>query len=98
MESSGSPPVLVVSAQTAATPALLEAVRERAARGPASFTLLVPNAAHGLRRVIDPEDQEHSEADQMIGLADAAARGRRPGRTSTAWWASPTRSTRFRTR
>jgi hypothetical protein len=69
VESSGSPRVLVVAHKTAATPALLEAVRERAARGPASFTLLVPNAAHGLHRVVDPEDQEHSEADQMIELA-----------------------------
>ena len=69
MESSGSPRVLVVAHKTAATPALLEAVRERAARGPATFTLLVPNAAHGLHRVVDPEDQEHSEADQMIELA-----------------------------
>ena len=69
MESSGSPRVLVVAHKTAATPALLEAVRERAARGPASFTLLVPNAAHGLHRVVDPEDQEHSEADQVIELA-----------------------------
>ena len=34
--------VLVVANKTAATPALIEAVRERAARGPATFTLLVP--------------------------------------------------------
>jgi hypothetical protein len=69
VESSNPARVLVVAHKTAATPALLEAVRERAARGPAAFTLLVPNAAHGLHRVVDPEDQEHSEADQMIELA-----------------------------
>ena len=34
--------VLVVAHQTAASPALLEAVRERAARGPYCFHLLVP--------------------------------------------------------
>jgi hypothetical protein len=34
--------VLVVAHRTAATPRLIEAVRERARRGPCSFTLLVP--------------------------------------------------------
>ncbi len=38
--------VLVVANQTAATPALIEAVRERAAARPASFSLLVPNPDH----------------------------------------------------
>ena len=69
MESSEQARVLVVAHKTAATPALLEAVRERAARGPASFTLLVPNAAHGLHRVVDPEDHESSEVDQVLALA-----------------------------
>jgi hypothetical protein len=69
MESSEQARVLVVAHKTAATPALLEAVRERAARGPARFTLLVPNAAHGLHRVVDPEDQESSEVDQVLALA-----------------------------
>jgi hypothetical protein len=61
--------VLVVANKTAATPALLEAVRERAARGPATFTLLVPNAAHGLHKLVDPEDQGRSEAESVIELA-----------------------------
>ncbi|RKQ91847.1 hypothetical protein C8N24_1680 [Solirubrobacter pauli] len=61
--------VLVVANKTAATPALLEAVRERAARGPAVFTLLVPNAAHGLHKLVDPEDQGRSEAEAVIELA-----------------------------
>ena len=68
MESSGPARVLVVAHKTAATPALLEAVRERAARGDAEFTLLVPNAAHGLHKVVDPEDQE-GEAAQVLALA-----------------------------
>jgi hypothetical protein len=58
-----------VAHKTAATPALIAAVRERAGRGPATFTLLVPNAAHGLHRVIDAEDGDHSEAEQMLALA-----------------------------
>lgn len=61
--------VLVVANKTAATPALLEAVRKRAARGPASFTLLVPNAAHGLHKLVDPEDQGRGEAEAVIELA-----------------------------
>ena len=61
--------VLVVANKTAATPALLEAVRERAARGPAAFTLLVPNTSHGLHRLVDPEDQSRSEAEAVVELA-----------------------------
>jgi hypothetical protein len=61
--------VLVVANQTAATPALIEAVRERAARGPARFTLLVPGVAHGLHRVVDPEDQSDDEAHSVVELA-----------------------------
>ena len=61
--------VLVVANKTAATPALLEAVRKRAARGPVTFTLLVPNAAHGLHKVVDPEDQSQSEAEAVVELA-----------------------------
>jgi hypothetical protein len=69
MESSAPARVLVVAHKTAATPALLQAVRERAARGPATFTLLVPNAAHGLHRVVDPEDMQTGEAHDVLELA-----------------------------
>ena len=71
MESADSTParVLVVASKTAATPALIDAVRGRAAKGPAAFTLLVPSAAHGLHQVVDPEDQEASEAEAVIALA-----------------------------
>ena len=61
--------VLIVANRTAATPGLLEAVRERAARGNATFTLLVPSSAHGLHQLVDPEDQGRSEAEDTIELA-----------------------------
>jgi hypothetical protein len=75
--------ILVVANRTAATPGLIAAVRERAAKGPASFTLLVPNTARGLHRVVDPEDQSESEAEQTLELAvpllEEAAGGRVEG-------------------
>ena len=61
--------VLVVAHRTAATPALLEAVRERAASDEATFTLLVPRSAHGLHRVVDPEDTAGDEAEAVLELA-----------------------------
>ena len=61
--------ILIVANRTAATPGLIEAVRERAARGPAVFTLLVPSSAHGLHQLVDPEDQGRSEAEATIELA-----------------------------
>jgi hypothetical protein len=78
MESSQTPArVLVVAYKTAATEPLLDAVRERAQRGAASFTLLVPNAAPGLHKVVDPEDQGGGEAKAVLeqavpALSDAA--------------------------
>jgi hypothetical protein len=79
MESSSevSARVLVVAYRTAATQPLLDAVRERAQRGKATFTLLVPNAAPGLHKVVDPEDQGAGEAKAVLeqavpALSDAA--------------------------
>ena len=61
--------VLVVAHKTAATPALIEAVRERAQRSPATFTLLVPASAHGLHTLTDPEEAGADEAMAAIELA-----------------------------
>jgi len=70
MESSEIPArVLVVAHKTAATQPLIEAVRERAQRGPAKFTLLVPNPAHGLHKVVDPEDQATGEVREVLDKA-----------------------------
>ncbi len=66
--------VLVVAYRTAATQPLLDAVRERAQRGKATFTLLVPNAAPGLHKVVDPEDQGGGEANAVIEQAVPALR------------------------
>jgi hypothetical protein len=61
--------VLVVAHRTAATPALLDAVRERAVSSPARFTLLVPKTVHGLTRLMDPEDVPSDESDAVLELA-----------------------------
>ena len=55
--------------KTAATQPLLDEVRERAQRGPSTFTLLVPNATHGLHRVVDAEDQGAGETQGVLDVA-----------------------------
>jgi hypothetical protein len=61
--------ILVVANQTAATPGLLEAVRERAHRGDARFHLVVPRRPHGLDKVLDPDSASEDEA--RTALAEA---------------------------
>jgi hypothetical protein len=80
MESSShttQPRVLVVEHKTSVTQPLLDAVSERARRGPCSFTLLVPNSTHGLHKVVDPNDQGADEArsalDRNLPALSAAA-------------------------
>jgi hypothetical protein len=69
MEASTPARVLVVAHRTAATTGLADAVRRRARAGPARFTLLVPRTAHGLHRIIDPEDQDDAEAREILARA-----------------------------
>src|SRR3954449_11856661 len=70
MESSAPARVLVVAHKTAATPSLIEAVRERAQRSPAKFTLLVPNPAHGLEAILDSANHdETTEGQEVLELA-----------------------------
>jgi hypothetical protein len=58
--------VLVVAHQTAATPGLLEAVHERAERGPVKFHLVVPRMPHGMHKVVDPQDAGQDDAQQVL--------------------------------
>src|SRR5436190_5360274 len=78
--------VLVVAHKTAATPALLEAIRQRAAHGPARFHLLVPNPAEHAE-LGDAERQErHVDGEHVLALAlpliDEAAGGAANGSVS----------------
>jgi hypothetical protein len=61
--------VLVVAHQTAATSGLLEAVRERSRRSPATFHLVVPRQAHGMHKVVDPQDAGEDEAQHVLAAA-----------------------------
>jgi hypothetical protein len=62
--------VLIVAYRTAATPRLLDEVRERARRSPCSFTLLVP------RPYWDPETEEAAATLELaLPLLDEAAGG-----------------------
>jgi len=61
--------VLVVAHKTAATPGLLDAVRERALQGPARFHLVVPRQPHGMHKVVDPIEAGDAEARQVLDAA-----------------------------
>jgi nucleotide-binding universal stress UspA family protein len=61
--------ILVVAHQTAATEPLLEAVRDRAARSPAKFHLVVPRQPHGMHKVVDPIEAGTDEAQEVLNAA-----------------------------
>jgi hypothetical protein len=79
--------VLVVANKTAASPPLLEAVRERAARSAATFHLLVPNAALHAEITDAERRRHHADAEQVLALAlpllEAAAGGPVEGSVSS---------------
>ena len=60
--------ILVVANKTALSDELREAMRDRAARGPAEFVLLVPATAHGAARAMDP----YAEAGQIRSQEELA--------------------------
>lgn len=61
--------VLLVANRTAAAERLLDAVRDRARRGPATFHLVVPAHPHGLHKVVDPQEGDAGEAEQALAEA-----------------------------
>ena len=71
LESSAPARVLIVANRTAATPALIEAVRRRAASGPCTFTLLVPHSWSGLNRLTSAEDS-HADANESEAVLELA--------------------------
>src|SRR5690242_9590153 len=60
------PRILVVANKTEATPALMEAVKARAAIGPASFFMLVPNPEHV---AFDRNTPNHPHGDRLLAKA-----------------------------
>lgn len=64
-----APRVLLVANRTALDRALADAVRRRAARGSASFHLVVPATPEGLHRVVDPEVAGIEAARERLRLA-----------------------------
>jgi hypothetical protein len=69
MSTQGDAHVLVVAHKTAATPALLEVIRERASRGSPRFHLLVPNPHHASWHPSDIAHPDVSEGEQVLALA-----------------------------
>ncbi len=61
--------VLVVAHQTAATPRLLDAIRQRVATGPARFHLLVPSIARHAELTDAERAQRHADGERVLALA-----------------------------
>src|SRR5260221_720661 len=61
--------VLVVAHKTAATPALLDTIRARAARGRAEFHLLVPNPSGHAELTDEERALHHTEGEHVLALA-----------------------------
>jgi hypothetical protein len=62
--------VLVVANRTAESPELLDALRERAAQGEATFTLLVPATPHGVAWAADMHSGGSEAEEHMLGAVE----------------------------
>jgi len=75
--------VLVVAHETAATPALLEAVRARAAQGAARFHLLIPNVSEHAELTDAERARRHTAGERVLAralpLVEGAAGGEATG-------------------
>jgi Repeat of Unknown Function (DUF347) len=68
----GEPRILVVANKRDASPALLDAVRERTAAGPASFFMLIPNPDH---LAFDRNTTDHPHGTDILAQALPALEG-----------------------
>ena len=84
MSESSSARVLIVANRTAATPRLIEAVRERAQKSPSTFTLLVPQL---VEEELFGDEEARKTLELAIPLLAEAAGGPVEGRVGVpdAW-------------
>lgn len=61
--------ILVVARTTAATPALLDVIRERVAHSPARFHLLIPNPSEHAELTEAERTRHHNEGEHLLDLA-----------------------------
>ncbi|HEX7245111.1 MAG TPA: hypothetical protein VF245_06045 [Solirubrobacterales bacterium] len=81
----GEARVLVVPNKTEATPAVLDAVRERVLAGPASFFVLVPNPAHvAFDRVSEDTGPGERVLDRALPKLEGPAAGALAGRVASS--------------
>ena len=84
--------VLVVANRTAESPELLNALQERAGRGPCELTLLVPQTPHGLAWAADPDGPDETPLTRRPCSAPppgGLSRGSKPPAGSTSSTAAP---------
>ncbi len=81
----GKARILVITNKTDATPAVAEAVRERAIAGPASFFVLVPNPAHvAFDRVSEDTSLGEKVLDRALPKLEEPAGGEVSGRVAVS--------------